>query len=185
MSGRSKTSRLFVGLPVPEPLATQLTLLGGGIEGARWESADKLHLTLRFLGDVDGGARTDLDAALRTVSADPFEITLRGCGHFPPRGDPRVLWVGIAPCPALLALQTRIEAAVRGAGFDPEPRKFSPHVTLARLRNAPARKVAAWISSHALWDAPPFAVEAFTLFSSVLGPRGSKHTPETDYPLVG
>ncbi len=184
MSPRRKANRLFVGLPVPEPLATQLTLLGGGIEGARWEAAEKLHLTLRFLGDVDGGELAALDDALASVRAPAFALTLRGCGHFPPRGEPRALWIGVAPCPALLTLHDRIEAAVREAGFDPDARNFAPHVTLARLRSAPARKVAAWLSMHAMWEAPPFAVEDFTVYASVLGPRGSKYAPHARYPLA-
>jgi 2'-5' RNA ligase len=185
MPSNSKASRLFVGIPMPELLAQQLVLLGGGIEGARWEGADKLHLTLRFLGDVDGGMRAVLDDALRTVRSEPFALTLRGCGHFPPRGEPRALWIGIEDSPALLDLQRRIEAVVRDAGFEPDARNFAPHVTLARLRRANSKKLAGWLSSHALWDAPPFDVEAFTLFSSILGPGGSKYTPETTYALGG
>ena len=183
MASKSKASRLFVGIAMPPLLAQQLVLLGGGIEGARWESAEKLHLTLRFLGDVDGGMRAVLDDALRSVRGERFSLRLRGCGHFPPRGEPRALWIGIEDCPPLLELQRRIEAAVRDAGFEPDARNFAPHVTLARLRRANAKKLAGWLSSHALWDAPPFEVEAFTLFSSILGPGGSKYTPETLYPL--
>lgn len=183
MSSKSKASRLFIGIEMPPLLAQQLVLLGGGIEGARWEAAEKLHLTLRFLGDVDGGMRATLDEALRSVHGERFSLTLRGCGHFPPRGDPRALWIGIEDCPPLLALQRRIEAAVRAAGFEPDARNFAPHVTLARLRRANSKKLAGWLSSHALWDAPPFEVEAFTLFSSVLGPGGSKYTAESSYAL--
>jgi 2'-5' RNA ligase len=178
-----KTSRLFVGLAVPPLLAQQLVLLGGGIEGARWEPAEKLHLTLRYLGDVDGGQRAALDHALSSVRADPFSLRLKGCGHFPPRGEPRALWIGVEANDALLGLRRSIEAAVRDAGFEPDARNFAPHVTLARTRRPNARKVAAWLSSHALWDAPPFEVEGFTLYSSILGPGGSKYTPEATYPL--
>lgn len=183
MARDTKASRLFVGLAVPPILAQQLVLLGGGIEGAKWETPDKIHLTLRFLGDVDGGQRAALDEALRSVHGDPFTLTLRGCGHFPPRGEPRILWVGVEDNPALFTLQQRVETAVRSAGFEPETRNFAPHVTLARLRRANTKKVAGWLSSHALWDAPPFQVEAFTLYSSILSPRGAKYTPEATYAL--
>ncbi|MCR9160357.1 MAG: RNA 2',3'-cyclic phosphodiesterase [Nannocystaceae bacterium] len=184
-SKSKKSSRLFVGIAMPPLLAQQLVLLGGGIEGARWEPAEKLHLTLRFVGDVDGGMRAALDTALRSVRGERFSLTLRGCGHFPPRGEPRALWVGLEDSPPLRALQQSIEAALREAGFEPDTRNFAPHVTLARLRRANAKKLAGWLSSHALWDAPPFSVEAFTLFSSILGPGGSKYTPEATYPLDG
>ena len=104
----AKTSRLFVGLSLPPVLAQQLALLGGGIEGARWEAPEKLHLTLRYLGDVDGGQRAELDACLRGVRAAPFSLSVRGCGHFPPRGEPRSLWLGLQDCPALTALQRAV-----------------------------------------------------------------------------
>lgn len=177
----SKSLRLFVGLTVPDLLAQQLVLLGGGIEGARWETPEKLHLTLRFIGDIDGGTRATIDEALRTVTFDPFELALHGCGHFPPRGEPRALWLGIRDSPPLLELRGRIENALRDVGLDPDPRNFAPHLTLARLRRPPAKKVAAWLSMHAMYEAPPFVVEQFALFSSVLGPRGSKYAVIESY----
>lgn len=176
MTRSNKLIRLFVGLPIPDLLAQQLVLLGGGIEGARWEPPEKLHLTLRFIGEVDGGKRNDIEEALRAVAFDPFTLTLRGCGHFPPRGEPRSLWLGVQDCPPLLELHARIEDALRGVGIDPDTRNFAPHVTLARLRRSPSKKVAAWLGMHAMYDAPPFAVESFALFASVLGASGSKYT---------
>lgn len=178
-----KASRLFVGLSLPPMLAQQLALLGGGIEGARWEAPEKLHLTLRYLGSVDGGERAQLDECLRSVRADPFSLTVRGCGHFPPRGEPRSLWLGLADSPALAHLHDQLEAALREAGFEPDARGFVPHITLARLKRSPSKKVAAWLGMHALWNAPPFDVDAFTLYSSILSPAGSKYTPQTVYPL--
>ncbi|MGH1347495.1 MAG: RNA 2',3'-cyclic phosphodiesterase [Nannocystales bacterium] len=180
----SKTSRLFVGLPLPPMLAQQLALLGGGIEGARWEAPEKLHLTLRYLGDVDGGQRAALDECLRSVRAPSFSLTVRGCGHFPPRGEPRSLWLGLADSPALQRLHDQLESAIRSAGFEADARGFVPHITLARLKRSPSKKVAAWLGMHALWDAPPFEVESFTLYSSILRATGSRYTPEAHYPLA-
>ncbi|MBV1857394.1 MAG: RNA 2',3'-cyclic phosphodiesterase [Nannocystaceae bacterium] len=180
-----KTSRLFVGLSLPPLLSQQLGLLGGGIEGARWQAPENLHLTLRFLGSVDGGLRSVLDDALRTVRAEPFSITIRGCGHFPPRGDPRSLWLGLEDSAPLARLHAQLETVLRTAGFEADPRGFIPHITVARLRRSPSKKVAAWLGMHALWDAPPFEVESFALYSSILGPAGSKYTAETMYPLAG
>ncbi len=179
-----KTSRLFVGLSLPPLLAQQLALLGGGIEGARWEAPEKLHLTLRYLGSVDGGQRAELDECLRSVRSSPFALTIRGCGHFPPRGEPRSLWLGLEDSPALMDLHDQLEGALRSAGFEPDVRGFVPHITLARLKRSPSKKVAAWLGMHALWDAPPFEVESFTLYSSILNQAGSKYTPETVYPLA-
>lgn len=178
-----KTSRLFVGISIPPLLAQQLALLGGGVEGARWEAPEKLHLTLRYLGGVDGGQRSQLHDCLSSVRVAPFSLTLRGSGHFPPRGEPRSLWLGVENSAPLLELHAQIETALRDAGFEPDARGFVPHVTLARLKRAPSKKVAAWLGMHALWDAPPFEVEAFTLYSSILRQTGSRYTPEAAYPL--
>jgi len=180
----AKTSRLFVGLGLPPVLAQQLALLGGGIEGARWEAPEKLHLTLRYLGSVDGGQRAELDECLRSVRSGPFELTVRGCGHFPPRGEPRSLWLGVEASPALVRLHDQLEDALRNAGFEPDARGFVPHITLARLSRAPSKKVAAWLGMHALWDAPPFEVNAFTLYSSILNQAGSRYTEQAVYPLA-
>lgn len=179
-----KTSRLFVGISLPPMLAQQLALLGGGIEGARWESPEKLHLTMRYLGSVDGGQRAELDACLQSVRALRFSLTVRGCGHFPPRGEPRALWLGLEDSPPLTQLHDQLEAALRDAGFEPDARGFVPHITLARLNRSPSKKVAAWLGMHAMWDAPPFDVDAFTLYSSILSPAGSKYTPQAVYPLL-
>ncbi len=182
---KRKSTRLFVGIALPDGLAMQLSLLGGGIPGARWESADKLHLTLHFFGDVDGGVRPQIERALQGVRHAPFSLGLFGTGHFPPRGEPRSLWLGARPCDALHRLHHDVSAAVEAIGLEPDPRKFVPHVTLARLRNAPSAKVAAFMGLHALYEPPPFVVERITLFSSILAPGGSKYTREAEFELTG
>jgi 2'-5' RNA ligase len=177
-------ARLFVGIALPEPVVQHLSIVQGGIPGARWESADKMHLTLRFIGEVDGGMQRRIGDALRTVRGRPFSSSLAGLGHFPPRGHPRSIWVGVDDPTPLHELHDRIDRALTRLGLDPDRRKFTPHVTLARLKNAPTSKVAAFIAHHALMRPPPFEVESFAMFSSVLGPAGSKYRIEEVFALT-
>lgn len=176
--------RLFVAIPLPELLAQQLVLLQGGIPGARWEPAEKLHLTLHFIGETDAGHMRRLEAGLRRIQAAPFSLALRGVGHFPPRGQPRVVWAGVDAPPDLVQLHARVGRMLEEEGAEIERRKFAPHVTLARLRDAPAAKVAEFIVHHNLFSTPPFAVDRFTLMSSVRGPRGSSYREEASFPLA-
>lgn len=177
--------RLFVAIPLQGMHAQQVALLAGGIPHARWEPVDQLHLTLRFVGETDGGQRRALCEALGKLDMPSFDLSLAGTGHFPPRGEPRLLWVGVEPCPALIALQARIEQRVRALGFAPETRNFAPHVTIAHLqRSAPGRKVAAFLGYHAGFATPPFTVDHVTLMSSVLHPNGARHAVEAEFALT-
>lgn len=166
---------------------------------ASWGREDNLHLTLKFLGDVPVDripALSDaVERAAKTIA--PFEIIVSGCGTFPPRGLPKVLWLGThasgvlnSPSPGthasgvppgaqascLLALYSAIEAECARAGFPPEPRPFTPHLTIARLRSArDARRLA---DLHRQIDFPPqsFTVSEVLVFRSELRQEGSKHT---------
>ena len=162
--------RLFVALALPPAIIDALGGLAEGVPGARWLRDDQMHLTLRFIGEVE---------------ADAFEMAVAGVGHFPPRGPPKLLWAGVRPNPALNLLQSRIESALGRAGLKPEGRNFSAHVTLARLNGAPVERVQAYLARHALFAAPPFMVEAFHLYSSRLSRDGSLYTIEASYPLRG
>jgi RNA 2',3'-cyclic 3'-phosphodiesterase len=174
---------LFVALELPELVRDHLVLVQGGIPGARWEAKDKLHLTLRYVGEVDGGMARRIAEALRGVHGDPFILELAGVGHFPPRGRPRALWVGVDDPEPLHALHERLERTLTKLGLEPETRKFAPHVTIARLRNAPERRVAEFMAHHALLRPTPFEVNAFALVSSVRGPSGSKYRVEESFTL--
>jgi len=176
--------RLFVALPVPDDVAQGLMLLQGGVPGARWLNRDQLHLTLRFIGEVDGVQAADIDDALAGISAPGFTLELHSVGSFGGR-DPRQLWAGVRPNEALMHLQRKIETALQRIGLAPEPRKFSPHVTLARLKASPRAKLMEYLSAHALYASAPFAVNAFELCSSRLTPNGSLYVAERAYPLAG
>ena len=174
--------RLFVALEIPEAIRTRLTLLEGGVPGARWASEDQMHLTLRFIGEVDGNVANDIDDALAGIRAPGFTLELAGVGEFGGK-NPRALWAGVRSNDALLHLQKKIETALQRIGLPPEERKFSAHVTLARMRSAPREKVMQFLTHHALFASGPFPVNRFVLFSSQLGSGGSVYHAERVYPL--
>lgn len=176
--------RLFVAIPLPDRVRQHLGLLSGGVPGARWVDPGNLHLTLRFIGEVDGGWAEDIMAALGGVVARPFDMTLAGVGHWGTRERATVIWAGVEKTPGLIHLHDKIESAMVRLGLEPEGRKFAPHVALARLNGSPATRVAKFIADHNLFRLPPFRVTAFTLFSSFLSRGGAIYTPEADYALV-
>jgi 2'-5' RNA ligase len=175
--------RLFVALELPATVRTRLALLAGGVPGARWQREDQMHLTLRFIGDVDGRTAHDVDDALATVRAPGFTLELAGAGDFGGR-EPHALWAGVRANDALIHLEKKVESALVRVGLDAETRKFTPHVTLARLRNAPREKVAEFIAHHSLFASGPIAVERFALFSSHLGSGGAVYRVEQTYDLL-
>ena len=126
--------RLFVAIALPDGVRERLAAVQGGLDGARWVDPENLHLTLRFVGEVDEGVAEDLASALAGLRALAFPLELVGIGHFEKRGRPSALWVGVAPNPALDRLYHRVEATARRAGLPLEGRKFMPHITLARCR---------------------------------------------------
>lgn len=175
--------RLFVALSLPEQLRLRLAGLRGQIPGARWVPPENMHITLRFVGEVDEHIADDVHTELERVAFDPLEISVRGVGHFESRGQVRALWAGVERSEALTGLQTRVEKACQRAGLAPEPRRFHRHVTLARCRDTSLARVADFMEDHAGFAAPSFEADAFTLFSSTLGKSGSTYLPEVTYPL--
>jgi 2'-5' RNA ligase len=175
--------RLFVALSLPEMVRNRLALLGGGVPGANWLPPENLHLTLRFIGEVSPPEARDIDGALARLGGEPLRIELAGVGQFGDRRNAKVLWVGVRPNPALTALRDRIESALVRAGLPPESRKYFPHVTLARLRNAPVERVGRFLESYGDFSLPGFTVDRFTLYSSLRGNQSSVYRPEAEYPL--
>jgi 2'-5' RNA ligase len=176
--------RLFVGIGFPPDLKLRLSLLETPIPGARWVDAGNLHLTLRFIGEVGEGTAADIDDALARLKAKPFSLQLAGIGVF--GGDkPRTLWVGVERQPELAALHDKIEHALVRAGLPPEPRKFAPHVTLARLNNPALDRLGLFLQREARFRAPPLAVDAFSLIASFQTKSGSVYEDQADYPLSG
>ena len=174
--------RLFVALALPDEVTSSLALIQSGVPGARWSNRDQLHLTLRFIGEVDGHVATAVDDALSAVRAPRFRLTIRSVGQFGGR-SPGAIWAGVEQSPKLAHLQRKIESALQRAGLRAESRKFTPHITLARLKGAPSAKVISYLADHALFSAPPIDVRGFILYSSVTTPSGSLYRAEKAYPL--
>ncbi len=174
--------RLFSAIEIPRPLAERLTLLRAGLTGARWIDPENYHLTLRFIGDVDGSTAREFAEALGGIEVPPFELRLNGLGSFGGH-KPRAIFAGIAPSDGLDALRRANERAAREAGLPPEGRNFKPHVTLARLRNARADAVAAYLEHQGGIAAEPFTVSRFVLYSSRNSVGGGPYVVEAAYPL--
>jgi 2'-5' RNA ligase len=175
--------RLFVAIRPPIAIRERLLAAMGGIAGARWQSDEQLHLTLRFIGEVDRHSARDVDAALGAVHHPRFEIALAGIGAFDRRGEPVALWAGIVPHDPLRILHKKIEQAIVRAGIEPERRAFTPHITLARLPRG-AGPVQTLLETSGGLASPPFAVEEFSLFESRLTPEGAVYTRLERYPLA-
>jgi len=176
--------RLFAAIEIPENVRLRLSLLQGGVPGARWTPVENLHLTLRFIGEVDEPTASDIDSVLSELSLPAFALTLKGVGQFGGK-EGRALWAGAASNAALQRLAAKIESALQRMGRPAETRKYAPHVTLARLKDAPLQKIHEFLAAHNLFDSAPFTVGAFALFSSHQTPRGSLYRPERIYPLDG
>ena len=175
--------RLFVALALPETVRWQLRLLCGGLPGARWVPPENFHLTLRFIGEVDGAEFHDIDAALAGLRAPRFSVSLAGVGHFGSGNKLRSIWAGVDKQPALNHLRDKVESAVVRAGAEPEGKKFHPHVTLARSKGETVPKLGEFLVQHSLFRSQPFDVTHFTLFSSFLNHTAAIYTPERSYEL--
>jgi 2'-5' RNA ligase len=177
--------RLFVGLGLPEGLGNRLAILSGGLPGARWVAPENMHVTLRFIGEIQRDAAEDIAEMLAGVSAPGFDLHLQGVGTFGQGDKARAVWVGVVPSEPLAFLQAKVESAIVRAGQPPEGRKFTPHVTLARFGgHADPRRLQNFVEGNNLFRAGPWTVERFTLFESHLGKGGSVYKPLTDYDLA-
>lgn len=174
--------RLFVAIRPPAPVRQILLGAMGGISGARWQSDDQIHLTLRFIGEVDRNVARDIDAALAAVRLPRFEIALGGAGTFERRGRPDVVWIGAAPHEPLKALHKKIDQAIVRAGLEPERRAFHPHVTLARL-NRESGPVLEFLAGAGGLKTPAFPVDRFELCESRLTPDGAVYSALERYAL--
>ena len=171
--------RLFVGIALPPELRLSLSLLCSGVPEARWVDAGNFHLTLRFIGEVDEGMASDIDAALLKVKARRFALTLAGVGQF----GMHSLWVRVEKNEALLQLQGKVEAALRRLKLPAETRRYAPHVTVARLRPPLGPRLQAFMAAHARFRAEPFEVERFDLVASYLTKSGAIYEDQAEYEL--
>lgn len=176
--------RLFVALEIPRDAGLQLFMLKGGLASARWIDPENYHVTLRFIGDVEARLADDVVAALDRIEASPFEMQLLGLGAFGSR-KPHSIYAGVAPCPPLEMLQADVDRALRRIGLQPEAKKFTPHVTLARLRQPKAEDVARYLAGRGGFRTPSFGVSRFVLFSSKDSVGGGPYLVEDAFALAG
>lgn len=176
--------RLFVALAIPDAVAQGLILIQGGVPGARWQTREQLHLTLRFIGEVDGRDMAAIDDALAGIDAPAFDLQLHGVGQFGNR-KPNSLWAAARPNDLLDHLQQKVDAAIRRVGQPQDAHKFTPHVTVARLSHPDLDKMREWLTYHALHTSPEFTVDRFCLYSSKLTSDGSIYRVEREYGLRG
>jgi 2'-5' RNA ligase len=175
--------RLFTALALPAAVRERLALVRAPLPGARWVPPDNMHVTLRFIGEVEPLVAAEIDAVLARITAPAFDIRLAGLGTFGARGRVRALWAGVENSEPLARLQANIEAACVRAGLPPESRKFHAHVTLARCKNIRAAPAAEFVATHEGFDLSALPIDAFVLYSSRIGRSGAVYAPEAVYPL--
>ncbi|HYI48652.1 MAG TPA: RNA 2',3'-cyclic phosphodiesterase [Allosphingosinicella sp.] len=174
--------RLFVAIRPPSAIRSLLLAAMGGIGGARWQSEEQLHLTLRFIGEVNRHRAGDIHAALGGVHHPPFEIALNGIGAFGRRGFADAVWAGVIPHEPLRALHKKVDAALARVGVAPDERAYLPHITLARLKRSSGH-VGNLLESAGGLTSPPFAIDHFALFESDLTAEAAVYSVVERYPL--
>ncbi len=174
--------RLFTGIEIPSDVAFELSMMRGGVRGARWIEPEAYHITLRFIGDISDRLARDVAHALEAVKAPSFDLRLKGIGAFGSK-KPRVIFAGLAECPELMRLQAAHERLLQRLGLAAEGRKYSPHVTLARMGASDAASVQAYIAAHSFYRSRPIEVSRFVLFSSRPSRGGGPYAVEESYRL--
>lgn len=177
--------RLFVIAELPDEVKERLSAISYGLPGAAWIPPEEMHLTLRFIGEVDESLFRIIQEALEGIQGKSFYLTLKGVGHFPKRGEPEKLWVGVAENEDLVRLRNKIESVLVRRGLEPETRKFHPHVTLARVKDSRAPWIGQYLVENSLFLMHEIPVQGFQLYSSKLAPAGAIHHLERTYPLEG
>ena len=174
--------RLFTGLSLPETIARQLTTIRSGLSGARWIEAEDFHITLRFIGDVGENEANEVHSLLGLIRRPAFTVTVGGLDVFG-GSKPRAIVASVRPTAHLLELQAEQERLFRRMGLAAETRKYTPHVTLARLRQTSPIAVADFLSVRGFLASREFEVDHFALFSARDSVGGGPYIVEASYPL--
>lgn len=176
--------RLFIGIRPPAAIRDALIDVMEGVEGARWLDEDALHLTLRFIGEVDTPAANDLAGELSRIEWPAFGLQVAGVGTFERKGSPHAIWARVPESSALEGLRQKVERACELAGLGRETRRFTPHITLARL-NRSTGSIGGWLTSCGDLAAGPWRVTDFVLYESHVGHDGAHYEAVAVYPLAG
>ena len=174
--------RLFTALELPQTFMSQLALARGGVVGARWLEPEDYHVTLRFIGDIDARAARDIAETLGDIRRPKTLVRFEGLGWFG-GVKPRAIVAKVKAEPALMDLQAEQERRLRRLGVEPETRKYTPHVTLARLRGVAQVAVADYLATRGALSAEPFTADRFVLYSARDGSGGGPYVVEAAYPL--
>ncbi|MEO7364863.1 MAG: RNA 2',3'-cyclic phosphodiesterase [Sphingomicrobium sp.] len=175
--------RLFVAIRPPEAIRDLLIDAMADSPELRWVGDEQLHLTLRFIGEVERPLADDIALALSGLRSAPFELGISGVGLFERRSG-GALWAGVQPRDAVAALAAKVERACVAAGLEPEHRAFHPHITLARFNRAGAAAAPAFLERNRALASLPFAVTGFTLIESHLSRHGPHYEAVADYSLA-
>jgi 2'-5' RNA ligase len=171
--------RLFVAIDLLESTKRFLIDLDPKIRGVRWTEAAQMHLTLGFFGDVSEDVDLALREKLSAIEFGAFFLPITGVGTFPPKGPPKIIWIGVGRGhPHLFQVHKRVQEAALAAGIEPELRPWHPHITIARCRDVAPQSIRKFLQSNLYLDAGMIHVEAFHLYSSKLTPAGPIHTRE-------
>ena len=182
--------RLFVALRPPRMIRNALTDRMTGLAGARWQDDAQLHITTRFIGEVDVHQADDIIAALGSVQAPAPLVAVNGVGTFGRSGRVESLWAGLSPHAPLAALHRKVDQALVAASLARDRRAYLPHITLARVPRAIGGMMAdtpafrAWLADHAGLASPIFSVTHLTLYQSYLGHDGATYEPVARWPLA-
>jgi len=173
--------RLFIGLEIPQNIATSLSIIQGGVAGARWIDPDSYHITLRFLGEVDRHLNLRLRDQLGQLECDPFSIQIRGLDSFGSSRNPRAIYARVGSSNPLMQLQKQLERNIQLLGFDPVHRRFTPHITLARLKHARIQEVGLFCAQHTFSISEEFTATHLALYSAKAATGGGPYVVEARY----
>ena len=176
--------RLFLGIPLPPERALALSRICLGLHGVRWVDPGNFHVTLRFIGEVDEGMAADIDIAVAALRGSKFAISVAGVGIFGSPEKPRAIIATLDRCPGLHQLHDKLGSLLGRAGLAPEPRRFTPHVTLAYCAKPNPAEIQDFLSAHNLLRLDPFPVDRFSLIRSYLTKAGSFYEDIASYPLT-
>lgn len=177
-------NRLFVALDLPGDISRALSSFKGSLHDVRWYKPEQMHLTLKFIGNVDDLQMERIQEELAEIHADSFRLELDRLGYFPPDRHPRVLWAGVKKNEPLIYLQGLVENATRHAGVESDDRPYVPHITIAKCKGIQKHEVEQFINDNGKLELQPLHVEEFVLYASKLTPDGAVHHALESYPLV-
>ena len=176
--------RLFIAINFESYIIEHIQNVCFGVKNARWVPKNHMHLTLRFIGECDSHEYNIIQSCLSNITYQPFPITLEGVGYFPPRKNPRILWIGVKPNNKLKMLRTIIDKKLEQIGIPKENKKFHPHITIARLRNSvKPTSIIPFLTNNSLFKSDSINIHNFHLYSSILRREGVFHQIEQTYNL--